>query len=180
MMNFFRHLIYFNLPMNAEMVVLSACETGTGKIVKGEGVMSLARGFSYTGCPSVLMSLWSVSDKASADIMIRFYEHLEQGNAKDQSLRKAKLDFIKNRKSIHHHPYYWAAFVPIGDSGVIAFDNSISNWIWYGGAVVLMIFLYFFLKIDNSFFDTELRLRSAEHSHRFIHGFSQRVNFLKK
>ena len=75
----------------AKMAVLSACNTGFGKLEKGEGVMSMARAFHFSGVPSVVMSLWKVPDRSTMQIMLLFYQHLENGESKSEALRKAKL-----------------------------------------------------------------------------------------
>ncbi len=109
----------FNLKLNAELVVLSACETGLGKEVKGEGLMSLMRAFMYAGTPSVLVSLWKVDDESAADLMIRFYRYYQQGVKqgkttvklnKAEALRRAQLDALAQG----NFPYYWAPFVLVG------------------------------------------------------------------
>ncbi|MEL6866822.1 MAG: CHAT domain-containing protein, partial [Bacteroidota bacterium] len=105
-----------NIPLQADLVVLSACNTGYGKLIKGEGVMSLARGFILAGCPSTLMSLWAVDDCSTSGIMVRFYENLRAGKTKDEALRQAKLEHIKSADKANAHPYYWAAFVQFGDA----------------------------------------------------------------
>ena len=79
------------------LAVLSACNTGTGKLMKGEGMMNLARGFIYAGVPGIVMTLWSVEDQSSAEIVEKFYEYLEDGMAKDEALRQAKLDLINQQ-----------------------------------------------------------------------------------
>ncbi len=84
----------YNMNLNARMTVLSACNTGTGRLQKGEGVMSLARAFLYAGCPAIIMTLWSVEDESSADLMIDFYKNLLNGYSKDDALRKAKIKHI--------------------------------------------------------------------------------------
>ncbi|MEL6651447.1 MAG: CHAT domain-containing protein, partial [Bacteroidota bacterium] len=115
----------FNLRLNAELVVLSACETGLGKLQRGEGILSLARGMSYAGANSVLTSLWQVNDASTADLMQRFYAHLDQGMSKDAALRNAKLDYLRESDQLGSHPYYWASFVPIGDMRPL----DTNNWI---------------------------------------------------
>jgi len=102
----------YNLKMNAEMIVLSACQTGRGKLEQGEGVLGLPRIFFYTGAQSVLTSLWRIHDKSTSKFMNLFYEYLFQGKSKVQALRMAKLRMMKSRFS---HPHYWAAFVLNGD-----------------------------------------------------------------
>lgn len=100
----------FNLKLNADLVVLSACETGLGKEVKGEGLMSLTRAFMYAGAPSVVVSLWNVNDESASDLMVRFYGHLQAGKSKSEALRQAQLDTIKD----NGFPFFWAPFVLVG------------------------------------------------------------------
>ena len=109
----------YNLQLNADMVVLSACETGIGELQKGEGIISLARGFTYAGAKSIITSLWSVEDECTKKIMISFYEYLDQGLAKDAALRQAKLDYINDEQTTHvdAHPFYWSPFIGVGDMG---------------------------------------------------------------
>ncbi len=110
----------YNMNINSRLVVLSACNTGDGKLRNGEGIMSLARAFLYAGCPSVVMTLWSVEDKAGSDLMISFYSYLSKGYSKDKALQLAKIDYIQNSTSSKSHPYFWAAYVPIGDQSPVA------------------------------------------------------------
>jgi CHAT domain-containing protein len=103
----------FNLKLNADLVVLSACETGLGKEVKGEGLIGLTHAFFYAGTPSVMVSLWKVQDRSTADLMANFYQQLERASGKAEALRQAKLKLIQDKR--YAHPYYWAPFVLIGD-----------------------------------------------------------------
>jgi len=103
----------FNLKLNADLVVLSACETGLGKEVKGEGLIGLTHAFFYAGTPSVLVSLWKVQDRSTADLMVNFYQQLDRAQNKTEALRQAKLKLIQNNR--YAHPYYWAPFVLIGE-----------------------------------------------------------------
>jgi CHAT domain-containing protein/Tfp pilus assembly protein PilF len=105
----------FNLRLNAEMVVLSACETGLGKLQRGEGIISLARGMSYAGARSVITTLWQVNDAATAEIMTSFYRELQAGTSKSEALRAAKLAYLAQNDQASAHPFYWAAYVPIGN-----------------------------------------------------------------
>jgi CHAT domain-containing protein/lipopolysaccharide biosynthesis regulator YciM len=100
----------FNLKLQADLVVLSACETGLGKEVKGEGLMSLMRAFMYAGTPSVVVSLWNVNDETAADLMIRFYRNLKSGMSKSEALRQAQLQTIGD----NGFPFFWAPFVLVG------------------------------------------------------------------
>ena len=106
----------YNLDLNAKLTVLSACNTGAGNLRKGEGVMSLARGFLYAGCPSIVMTLWEVDDKAGTQIMGSFYRNLKKGRATDEALRLAKLEYLENANPRTAHPHYWLGYVSIGDS----------------------------------------------------------------
>jgi CHAT domain-containing protein len=134
----------YNLSLNADLAVLSACNTGSGQLVKGEGVQSLARGFLHAGCPSLVTSLWSVDDCATSDIMIRFYEHLKEGNTKNKALQLAKLEYLKEADKLHQHPYYWSAFIQIGNP--IALDFVGLNWTFIFVGLGILIVLFFLLK----------------------------------
>ncbi len=104
----------YNLKLPAELVVLSACQTGLGKDVKGEGLVGLTRGFMYAGAARVVVSLWSVNDRATADLMTKFYEKmLKQGERPVAALRAAQVEMWKQRQ--WQSPFYWAAFVMQGE-----------------------------------------------------------------
>ena len=108
----------YNLELNADLVVLSACETGIGKLRRGEGIVSLARAFAYAGAKSLVTSLWKVDDSKTKDLLVDFYQHLKSGKSKDAALQRAKLDFLnKNRSDGGEflHPFFWAGFIAIGD-----------------------------------------------------------------
>jgi len=126
----------YNSRYNARMAVLSSCKTGVGKLMKGEGVMSLARGFMYAGCPSIVMTLWEVSDKSGARLMEDFYKSLKRGRSKAEALRDAKLDFLKNADNLKANPYFWSTYVVIGDSSPL-FKKNLSYLYWL--AAILLI-----------------------------------------
>lgn len=105
----------YNMKLKARMAVLSACETGTGKLQKGEGVMSMARGLIYAGCPSIVMTLWKVDDKSGVKIMADFYSFLSKGKRKDIALRMAKLKHFESSDPLTSHPHYWLGYVSIGN-----------------------------------------------------------------
>ncbi len=106
----------YNLEINAKLTVLSACNTGSGQLKKGEGIMSLARGFFYAGCPAIIMSLWEVEDQSGTQIMESFYKNLKKGKTKDESLRQAKLEYLENSNSRRAHPHYWLGYINIGNN----------------------------------------------------------------
>ncbi|MCB0654071.1 MAG: tetratricopeptide repeat protein [Saprospiraceae bacterium] len=133
----------YNLRLNADMVVLSACETGFGELQRGEGILSMARGFAFAGAKSIVNSLWSVDDKSTKEIMARFYYHLKKGKDKDAALRLAKLDYLEHTN--RPDPFFWAAFVPVGDMSPVKLNSVWDYWPWLllaGSAVLLYIFLY--------------------------------------
>jgi len=103
----------YNLRLKADLVVLSACQTGKGKLERGEGVLGFPRIFFYAGARSVILALWRINDESTAIFMNLFYRYLSEGNDKAQALRLAKIDMINSKYS---HPFYWAAFVLSGDS----------------------------------------------------------------
>jgi CHAT domain-containing protein/tetratricopeptide (TPR) repeat protein len=107
------HEVY-NLNLPAEMVTLSACETGLGKLTKGEGLVSLTRGFMYAGAARVVVSLWSVNDRATAELMTKFYRRvLVNGERPAAALRAAQVEMWKDK--LWEAPYYWAAFTLQGE-----------------------------------------------------------------
>ena len=106
----------FNLKMDADLVVLSACKTGLGKIRKGEGIVGLTRAFMYAGAPSVVVSLWNINDRSTADFMKFFYKQLLEGKNKAEALQLAKLEMLQSERKLYQHPFFWAPFVLIGES----------------------------------------------------------------
>src|SRR6185436_4949624 len=100
--------IFENVRLDADLVTLSACDTGLGKEMGGEGLVGLVRAFQFAGARSVVASLWSVADVSTAMLMERFYTYLRQGKTKDEALRAAQLDLIRSKKSELSHPYHWA------------------------------------------------------------------------
>jgi CHAT domain-containing protein len=106
--------IFEELRLDADLVTLSACDSGLGKEIGGEGLVGLARAFQFAGARSVLASLWSVSDVSTAGLMKDFYGHLRNGRTKDEALRAAQVDQIRGKPG-SAHPFYWAAFQLTGD-----------------------------------------------------------------
>ena len=111
----------FNLSLPADMVVISACETGIGRKIGGEGLNGLSRGFMYAGAKRIVASLWKVNDASTSQLMKYFYERLGLREGLDfdrtrpaTALREAQLEMMGQR--IWRHPYYWAAFIIQGDT----------------------------------------------------------------
>ncbi|MEL6988825.1 MAG: CHAT domain-containing protein, partial [Bacteroidota bacterium] len=136
----------YSMHLPADMVVLSACETGVGELVEGEGIISLAQGFMYAGAGSVITSLWSVRDNSTSEFMKSFYQHLKTGVTKSEALRNTKIDFIENQPN-YAHPFYWAPFVGIGDMQPVD-TSEFPKWYTYliGIALMLMVFYFFVIR----------------------------------
>jgi CHAT domain-containing protein len=112
--------IFDQVRLGADLVTLSACQTGLGKEMGGEGLLGLTRAFLYAGARSVLGSLWSVSDNSTTILMGRFYGYLKAGRPRDEALRAAQIDLIRTggtgpRAADLSHPFHWAAFQLSGD-----------------------------------------------------------------
>ena len=129
----------YNHKTNANLVILSACETNLGKEILGEGVISLARGFFHSGSGSVLASLWSVNDRSNSEIVHYFYEFLGQGHTKAAALRLSKLRYIEAHKIEARSPYYWAGPVYIGQDGQLILESRNTTWIKWLIAVALLL-----------------------------------------
>ncbi|MEL6131843.1 MAG: CHAT domain-containing protein [Bacteroidota bacterium] len=124
----------FNIDLKADLVVLSACETGIGEMRKGEGIISLAWGMIYAGAQSVVTTLWQVNDQATEKLMAQFYQYLTQGMSKDQALHQAKIDYLSQGDNISAHPYLWGSFIIVGDHQPIS--SPIFPWWWVIGGLL--------------------------------------------
>ncbi len=133
-----------HLDIGAELVVLSACHSGYGKLQLGEGVMSLARAFEFGGAKSVLMSHWVVEDETSSKIMNLFYKYLADGHPKHEALRLAKLDFLKTASPIEAHPFFWGTFVLMGNTTPVT-TSQLNFWLMLGGIIFIVLFLTWFI-----------------------------------
>ena len=139
----------FGQQLTAGLTVLSACNTGNGELRRGEGVMSLARAFAFAGCPSTVMSLWSIPDESTSQVMLNFYKYLKDGESKDVALQKAKLDYLQNCTPQYSIPNYWGATVVIGNVAPTDFRNWYEKpWFIGGSAAVLLLLtgVYFWRK----------------------------------
>ncbi|MCH2023997.1 MAG: tetratricopeptide repeat protein [Saprospiraceae bacterium] len=130
------------MDLKADLVVLSACETGFGKFERGNGIASLARSFMYAGVPAMIVSLWQVNDRATSMIMQNLYNNLTIGMEKDEALRQAKLNYMKSTTNITAHPTFWSPFIMIGNTKSISISHKGEMLPWYiGGTIVLLLFL---------------------------------------
>lgn len=134
----------YGLPLKAKMVILSSCNTGAGLLHSGEGILSLARGFIYSGGQSVVMSMWEIEDRSGADIIKDFYKYLKKGDNKSTALRKARLRYLKNADMLRSHPYFWSSLVIYGNNAPLY--PSGRGLIITGIIIIIMIgsgFLYY-------------------------------------
>ncbi len=132
----------YNMRLNADLAVLSACETGNGQIQKGEGVMSLSRAFKYAGVPNIVMSFWKADDFYTKYIMTQFYQFLKLGVGKNEALKQAKIAQLATAKDNKEaaHPFYWANFVLVGNAQPIQFKQPIP-WIWMASGICCLVVL---------------------------------------
>ncbi|MGK0366435.1 MAG: CHAT domain-containing protein/predicted metalloenzyme YecM/tetratricopeptide (TPR) repeat protein [Saprospiraceae bacterium] len=136
----------YSTEFNTNLVILSACETGLGEVKKGEGVLSLNRGFTYAGAKSIISSLWRVNDKSTGDILSQFYANLDKKTTKSNALHLAKKDFLQNADAAFQSPYYWAGLTYSGSDGTVVLErNSFWKFLLLGGFGFLILgFLFWF------------------------------------
>ena len=135
----------YQLPLSADLVVLSACETGLGEWQAGEGVVGLERAFTAAGAQSLVTTHWKVSDRASAQLMQYFYDHLANGLPKDQALQQAQLQFMATNESWLSHPFFWAGFVQKGSTAPLNLTQQRPLWQWAGFLLLVfsaVVYLY--------------------------------------
>ena len=131
----------YNLPLRAELVVLTACQTGSGKINSGEGVISLAHSFAFAGCPSLIMSLWEIDEKITSAIIDDFYKNLSHGYSKSEALATAKRNYLETAQGDLANPIYWAGMVLTGNTDPVIPEKKFSPFYWWLGGAVLAVLL---------------------------------------
>lgn len=136
----------YNQDLSSNLAILTACETGKPTYQPGEGMISLAHAFNYAGSESILTSLWQIDEQSSTQILEYFYTYLEDGLAKDEALRKAKLDYLATAEGRTLHPQYWAGLVLMGDTNPISLPPS-TPWFWWSLTCLIIIGgIFFFFK----------------------------------
>lgn len=137
-----------NIELHADMAVLSACNTGSGKMRKGEGIMSLSRDFFYAGVPGIIMTTWAVEDRSGIKLMNYFYKYIAKGKPRNEALQLAKIDYLDNCDNLTSHPHYWAAYMNVGDIRPIEnFGKKTNPFSMYGAiASIFIISLLIFLR----------------------------------
>lgn len=132
----------YQMQLDAELAVMSACNTGFGQLIKGEGIMSLGRAFLYAGCNSLVTSLWLANDASTSKIIQNFYDYLAQGMTKDEALRMAKIDYLKTADPLTAHPYFWANLIAIGDMSPLSKKSLPWHWILLASLMLMLIGYY--------------------------------------
>jgi CHAT domain-containing protein len=115
----------YSVPLRAKMVVLSSCNSGAGYLYSGEGILSLARGFLYSGSSSVVMAMWEIEDRSGTEIVKSFYYNLKQGYSKSAALRKARMSYLENADQQRAHPYFWSSLVIYGNNSSLYFSPGL-------------------------------------------------------
>jgi CHAT domain-containing protein/Flp pilus assembly protein TadD len=139
----------YNLPLqNTDLVILSACETGAGNFIKGEGVMSLSRAFSYAGCPNTVTTLWKADDYSTAYLSNKIHGYLDEGLPIDKALQQAKLDYLGDKQINPRlkQPYYWSHLIFLGNVS----ENTSFHWGWVVLAIALGLSILLLLAIKRS------------------------------
>jgi CHAT domain-containing protein len=129
----------YNMQISAPLVVLSACNSGYGKLHKGEGIISLARGFFTAGAKSIIMTLWSIGDKTSSKLMHQFYTNLAAHQNIGNAMQNAKIEYLEQTDEMKAHPYFWAGYIVLGNSNAIFEPDPAKNYFhfWWVFALVL-------------------------------------------
>lgn len=128
-----------NLVLSADLTVLSACNTGSGKLRRGEGVMSVSRAFRLAGCPNIVMSLWQANDLSTGQIVTHFFRNLKKGHGKAKALQESSLHFLQTADERYTHPFYWGNMMLIGDDEPIR--PGLPFWIYGLGTLVILSLL---------------------------------------
>jgi CHAT domain-containing protein len=113
----------FGLHLNARLAVISSCESGIGKEYRGEGMLSMANAFAYAGCSNIVMGMWKVNDRVSAQLMDEFYENISNGIAVDEALVKSKREYLLSADELTANPKLWASLVTYGNQRIMKRDE---------------------------------------------------------
>ena len=136
----------YGIPLRAKMVFLSSCNTGSGLLFSGEGILSLARGFIYSGSQSVVMSMWEIEDKSGTEIVEKFYDNLKLGYSKSVALKRARIAFLRNADQLRSHPYFWSALVVYGNNTPLYFSGKVKIAIVIIVVILILSLGYYFWK----------------------------------
>ncbi|MBN2522780.1 MAG: CHAT domain-containing protein, partial [Bacteroidales bacterium] len=136
----------YNRPLKAELAVLSACETGSGKIQTSEGILSIGWGFTYVGCKSVIVSLWKANDQSTSKLMQYFYKGLFKHQGIHEAIQKSKIQFLNEADEYTAHPSNWAAFILFGNTEPLTLPQK---KLWWFTIISILGILVVFFKING-------------------------------
>lgn len=136
------------LKLNSDLVVLSSCNSGLGRVDESEGIIGMSKAFFEAGAKSIVVSLWEVNDRYTSRLMTLFYQKLNDGLDKSEALRQAKIQFIKDYSP---NPYYWGAFVLSGDISKIPIEHHFNYYLLFAGMIVLALIIYLKTTRNNKF-----------------------------
>ncbi len=142
----------FGKENQAELIVLDACKTNDGLLMKGEGILNLSRSFFYNGTASVLASSWNVNERSGNQILTDFYKYLDEGRTKTKALQGAKINFLQSDQYARALPYYWAPFTLTGNPDGILLKPAKSIWRKWIFIIAGSILLYIFISLFKSSF----------------------------
>tara|TARA_R110000850_G_scaffold80862_1_gene173474 strand:- start:12544 stop:15759 length:3216 start_codon:yes stop_codon:yes gene_type:complete len=137
----------YNYDLSSNLAMLTACETGKPAFQSGEGMISLAHAFTYSGSESMLTSLWKIDEKSNTEIIGYFYEHLKEGLPKDEALQQAKLKYLATADGRTLDPQYWGGLVLMGDPTPIALSSGADWLLWVVGALLFLGLLVVFYRL---------------------------------
>jgi CHAT domain-containing protein len=145
----------YNHNFPADLVVLSACQTASGKLLRGEGLLSVAKAFQYAGAKCVVASLWNVDDRQTPSLMSDFFTALWKGEAKNQALCSARQVFLDKNEGLSAHPFFWSGFVIYGDESPL---TTLSPWPLYAMGILFAALCIYFLYIKRKMYLRSLKI----------------------
>jgi CHAT domain-containing protein len=137
------------MSISSDLITLSSCNSAKGKVEEGIGIVSLSNAFYFAGVPATVSSLWSAQDKSSSEIMANFYQNLANGDTKSESLRKAKLAYLKGADKLKSQPFFWANYVLFGNDTPLFEAEKKTPWYSYVIGLVVAVALFF---VGRSYF----------------------------
>jgi CHAT domain-containing protein len=156
----------FGLKLKAKLAVISSCESGIGKVYRGEGMLSMANAFAAAGCGNIVMGMWKVDDRVSAQLMDQFYKNIRMGLPVDEALVEAKRTYLLNADEFATNPRLWASLVAYGNHRVISEDSRITIYILF--AVILSGFFILHYFVDNGKYKSFLKFPIKDNAGRRI------------
>ena len=137
----------YSIDIQSQLVALPACNTGMGSILQGEGISNLTRGFFYGGADAVISSLWEVDDKSTSKIINEFYKNLKAGKNKSESLRQAKLSYLKSVPDFLKHPNLWSGLILTGSDEEMNFNTSFKPlFLGILAGIIFLIFVFYWMR----------------------------------